>query len=270
MVLNDNQRRNSKRRYPFLFGTTSYIIPDDIIPNVRMLSGIVDDIELVLFESPDGSNIPTVSDIRELKSIADDNDCGFTVHLPTGRKAGSAEKKESDLFVDDAKKIINRCSLLQPGAWIVHLEGIEKNASKAEVTAWELRCFGVIEELCGEVETPSRLAIENLGYPWYWHLYIAAQTGVSLCCDIGHLWLYYPECWKEYAASMIPQTSVIHLHGVTGGKDHISLARNDTCQLFDFIGMLVKTQYKGIITLEVFNQIDFDESREVFSKIWEK
>ena len=270
MALNDNQKRNSKRGYPFLFGTTSYIIPDDIIPNVRMLSGIVDDIELVLFESPDVSNIPTVSDIRELKSIADDNDCGFTVHLPTGRKAGSAEKKERELFIDDAKRIINRCSPLQPGAWIVHLEGIEKNVSMAEITTWEARCSGVIEELCGEVENPSRLAIENLGYPWYWHLNIAAQAGVSLCCDIGHLWLYYPECWKEYAAAMITETRVIHLHGVSGGKDHISLARNDSFQLEDFIGILVNTQYKGIITIEIFNEMDLTESREVFAQLWEK
>ncbi len=45
----------------FRIGTTSYIIPDDIIPpNVRYLGGKTDDIELVLFEVDDGpSNLLT-------------------------------------------------------------------------------------------------------------------------------------------------------------------------------------------------------------------
>ncbi|MBD3421644.1 MAG: hypothetical protein GF398_16125 [Chitinivibrionales bacterium] len=43
----------------FFLGNTSFIIPDDILPNVRMQALLVDDIELVLFESPDQSNIPT-------------------------------------------------------------------------------------------------------------------------------------------------------------------------------------------------------------------
>ena len=35
---------------PFRIGTTSYIIPDDILPNVRFLAGRVKDVELVLFD----------------------------------------------------------------------------------------------------------------------------------------------------------------------------------------------------------------------------
>ena len=41
---------------PFRLGTTSYIIPADILPNVRYLADKVDDIELVLFEADDYSN----------------------------------------------------------------------------------------------------------------------------------------------------------------------------------------------------------------------
>ena len=45
--------------YPFRLGTTSYIIPNSILPNVRYLADKVKDIELVLFESDDGiSNFP--------------------------------------------------------------------------------------------------------------------------------------------------------------------------------------------------------------------
>ena len=35
-----------KSRFPFRLGTTSYIIPADIIPNVRFPGPLIDDIEL--------------------------------------------------------------------------------------------------------------------------------------------------------------------------------------------------------------------------------
>ena len=43
----------------FRIGTTSYIIPAGILPNVRHLAGRVSDIQLVLFETDEqGSNLP--------------------------------------------------------------------------------------------------------------------------------------------------------------------------------------------------------------------
>ena len=51
--------------YPFRLGTTSYIIPDDILPNARFLADKVDDIELVLFEVDDGpNNLPTPQTLK--------------------------------------------------------------------------------------------------------------------------------------------------------------------------------------------------------------
>ncbi|HQC65001.1 MAG TPA: hypothetical protein PK459_07885, partial [Anaerolineaceae bacterium] len=67
----------------FRIGTTSYIIPDDIIPNVRYLGGKTDDIELVLFEVDDGpSNLLTPAQQAALASLAQQNGMTYTVHLP--------------------------------------------------------------------------------------------------------------------------------------------------------------------------------------------
>ena len=45
---------------PFRLGTTSYILPDDILPNGRYLAGKVDDVELVLYEVDEAqNNLPT-------------------------------------------------------------------------------------------------------------------------------------------------------------------------------------------------------------------
>jgi hypothetical protein len=52
-------------------GTTSYILADDILPNVRYLAPLVDDIELVLFESEGMSNLPSKQVIEELAALAE-------------------------------------------------------------------------------------------------------------------------------------------------------------------------------------------------------
>jgi len=53
-----------KDRFPFRLGTTSYIVPADLMPNVVFLSPLVDDVELVLFESDTISNLPDAAVIR--------------------------------------------------------------------------------------------------------------------------------------------------------------------------------------------------------------
>ena len=61
------------QRFPFRLGTTSYILPDEIIPNVRHLAGKVEDIELVLFESEEFSNLPTEAELGILDGLARDH-----------------------------------------------------------------------------------------------------------------------------------------------------------------------------------------------------
>ncbi len=59
--------------FPFRLGTTSYIIPADILSNVRYLAGKVRDVELVLFDVDDGmNNLPSKEEIDELRRIGSD------------------------------------------------------------------------------------------------------------------------------------------------------------------------------------------------------
>lgn len=255
---------------PFLLGTTSYIVPDTILPNVRMLSRMVDDVELVLFESPEHSNIPTDAEIHELRLIADNRGIGYTIHLPTASKAGASRKAERRRFLDDARRVIGRCRSLDPRAWILHLEGIDGSAGPETVREWEQRCAESIAELRGEVDDSRSIAVENLGYPWYWHLDSATRAGLSLCCDTGHLWLHFPEVWESHVAAMMPRTRVMHLHGVAEGRDHTSLAANENAELVALLDLLKSSGFDGVVTLEVFNEKDFRESKEAIQRLWER
>ena len=81
------------KNYPFRLGTTSYIIPDDILPNALYLAGKVRDIELILFEVDDGpNNLPSPEVIQALSKVAQDNDLTYTVHLPLDLKLGECHR----------------------------------------------------------------------------------------------------------------------------------------------------------------------------------
>lgn len=256
--------------FPFFLGTTSYIIEKDLISNALFLSEYVDDIELVLFESEGLSNIPLPGDIARLKEIQEERSTGFTIHFPIDKKAGSKSALERIGFVDSAKKIIELTLPMSPRAWILHLEGVPPDASIREIDQWKSWTRETIEQLCDFCRDSSKIAIENLGYPWYWHLENAAWAETSLCCDIGHLWLYFPECWKEYCKAMLPHTSVIHLHGVHGDRDHVSLKYQNPARLESFLRIVKEYDYRGVVTLEIFSEAEFFESIAILDEVWKR
>ena len=51
-------RTPMKGIFPFRLGTTSYLLPDDLLTNAEFLGPLVDDAELVLFESEGVLNLP--------------------------------------------------------------------------------------------------------------------------------------------------------------------------------------------------------------------
>ncbi len=269
-ALRSSLKRVPKGAYPFRLGTSSYIVPDDILPNVRELAPLVDDIELVLFESPDVSNIPSADEIAELAAIAAEHDLTYTVHFPTDCRAGAENGSERARFAEGAMRIVERCAPLHPHAWVLHLEGVEPDASGDEVTAWTERCESTIARLLPLTETPRAFAVENLAYPWHWHRELVSRFGATLCCDVGHLWVCSPDSWQEQVSAMLPDTSVIHFHGVEGTADHLTLTRGVEQDQRVLMQMLASLQYQGVLTLEVFNEQDFTESAERVADLWEQ
>ncbi|NLP03213.1 MAG: sugar phosphate isomerase/epimerase [Fibrobacter sp.] len=261
--------RKKKKKYPFLLGTTSYIIPDGIIPNVKVISPIVDDIELILFESSSFSNIPSANDISELRTIAEYNGCGYTVHLPIDRKAGDPDERVRREFRDEACRIIDLTHKLSPRAWILHLEGIEKGSGKEELSRWQKWCRETVSDLVKRAENQRLIAIENLSYPVEWNESFATVFNTSYCFDIGHLWLQSGLDWESLCVKLIPDTAVVHFHGVHEGKDHISLSDGDREQQRRFLMLLKDAGYRGVLTLEIFNEKDLHLSMEVLGRLWE-
>ncbi|HAR34621.1 MAG TPA: sugar phosphate isomerase, partial [Desulfobacter sp.] len=65
---------------PFRLGTTSFIYPDHIIPNVKKIGAFFDEIELLVFESKP-KEIPSPDDVKELAGLSRDLNLTYNVHL---------------------------------------------------------------------------------------------------------------------------------------------------------------------------------------------
>jgi sugar phosphate isomerase/epimerase len=109
-----------KNRFPFRLGTTSYIIPGELLPNVNFLADKVDDIELVLFESDEITNLPDAATVKALKEAADRFDLTYTVHLPLDTWMGHPEASVRQQSVDKCLRVIERTAPLSPFAYIIH------------------------------------------------------------------------------------------------------------------------------------------------------
>jgi sugar phosphate isomerase/epimerase len=253
--------RQSPRQLPFRLGTTSYIIPDDILPNVCYLVDKVDDIELVLFEVDDGpNNLPSAEVVSELARLAKIHQLTYTVHLPLDLKLASGGAEQS-VSLQKARRVIDCTCELNPWAYVLHLDArqVKDQPSSAVMSRWQEQSAQALEIVAGWTGSMPRLAVENLeGYPPDTNLPVLERSGASACLDIGHLWLdgHNP---LEHLIKMLPVTRVIHIHGIKE-RDHRSLAAMPADKLDAIFSYLLAQDYNGVLTLEVFSEADFISS----------
>lgn len=251
------ERTVSRFGTPFRVGSTSYVYPDDILPNVERLAadGDVDDIELILFEVDDGAtNLPDSHTIDRLCSLAAQHSLTYSVHLPLDLAlAADGSAQHQSLF--KAERVIRLTQPLTPSAYVFHLDG-----QGVQTANWIDRALRALEIVISWVDEPSLLAVENLE-TWSPHYLepILERLPISRTTDIGHLWktgvspLNVLDAW-------LPRTRVIHLHGI-GERDHKSLALMPAEQLDPVVAALLRMPYCGVLTLEVFETADFFSSR---------
>src|SRR5689334_23384586 len=256
------------KNFPFRLGTTSYIIPDDILPNARYLAGKVRDIELILFEVDDGpNNLPSAEVIDELSKIAQENDLTYTVHLPLDLKLGE-DGSERDQSLVKAKRVIDCTRGLNPWAYVMHLDGrAVRTSTDAElILRWQDHSVRALEIVSTWAGGPEKLAVENLEtYPLDFIQPVLDRIPVSRCVDIGHLWLDGHDP-IPYLQAALPRVRVIHMHGIAE-RDHRSLAFMPQDRVHEVWEELIGANYQGVLTLEIFSEEDFISSLEVIEKI---
>ena len=260
--------RSPKNRFPFRLGTTSYIIPADLITNVRFLAPYVDDIEVVLFEADDESNLPDEKTITELKEIARSNDLSYTVHLPLGLLLGAVDEGERRSSVEKALHIVELTSPLNPVAYVVHFEGERRGPLPSEnMTGWTKGLRASVADLLDTGIQSHLLCVETLDYPFALVDPIVYEFELSVCLDIGHILLKgYP--LDAYLAKYHDRIRVFHAHGIRENKDHRDLGGLRDSDLALLFGNLQSCRSSPpVLTLEVFDEHDFRLSLEVVERM---
>jgi sugar phosphate isomerase/epimerase len=261
----------NKEKLPFRLGTTSYIIPDEILPNVRFLADLVDDIELVLFEVDDGpNNLPDQRTIDELNQLARQNHLSYTIHLPLDlRLAGN--NGEQHISLKKAQKVIQCTQELNPFAYVLHLDGREllQQSDPESLVKWNQQAFLALQQVSSWTGNPQLLAVENLEhYPIDLWDEVIKRASVSRCIDIGHLWVDKNDP-VAFLKSRLHETRVLHIHGI-GERDHQSLENVAREELSRVLSSILKYPFQGVMTIEVFNEDDLRSSITAIHKALEK
>ena len=258
--------RKRNLEFPSLrLGGTSWVVQGNFSDNLQYLSKEVSDMEVVLFDTPENSNMPSCAEVSMLKELCEAHQMSCTVHFPVDICVSGSV---SDLRVSEdlCLRTIKLLAPLEPFAWIMHIVGEKRgNPPSSEIDTWLEKSARSIEKLARAVSDKRKICIETLDYdPLYVEL-LALAAGTSICLDVGHLVRCgYPVL--DTAKRCVEMTRVLHLHGVRpDGTDHVDLSYFDT-ELFESITEIMSDGEEKVMTIEVFED-DYDRSLEVIEKI---
>lgn len=205
-----------------------------MVANVRYLSDLMDHVEIVLFHTPSLHNIPGQQDLEILKDVALEKGLSFTVHLPTTLEIASPDDRIRKNSLRLAEELCLRMSELKPEHYIIHVPYSRptltpipghyfRRADKQERDGWTGRALRSLETLHRASGGNGALLVENINYsPGF--LDPLLDRGVcGLCLDLGHL-LLGRENVREVLSRYQGNTREIHMHGVSGYAEHLSLS----------------------------------------------
>jgi sugar phosphate isomerase/epimerase len=213
----------------------------------------VDEVELVLFESGGDENLPSPGEVREMVRLGQGLGITYNVHLPTDLYLGDPDGALRERSCLTALRFHERTIPLDPTVYVLHLEPREH----PDLGAWLERSGRSLETLVERGMDPSRIALENLGYPPGRIQPLAEGMGMPYCLDVGHL-LRYGHDLAATLGRFISRTAMIHLHGVEDGVDHLGLERLPEPAWATLREILAA--YRGGVSIEVFSLTDLCSS----------
>lgn len=238
-----------KNKFPFTLACPSFVYPADYLDNVRHLAPFVDEIQLLFFESQPES-LPSRALIRKLSQLADSQTLTYNVHLPSDVYLGHPDPAERRRVADTLRMVLERCEPLDPSTYTLHLNRHAKDLPTIPIARWQTHLVDTLEHMLPPNINPRRISVETLDYPLEQAAAVIAQADLSVCMDMGHLMVHgfdikaFFERWKE-------RITIVHLHGVDGGSDHLPLNRLANHRMKAALDVL--RSFSGVVSLEVYS-----------------
>ena len=262
---------------PLHISAPSMVYGGDVIANVRLLSENVDRIEIVLFHTPEIHNIPTVETIRTLAEIKEEEKLMYTVHLPASLEIAAEAAGKRHAAVERIAAIVDRFEPLTPAYYILHIPietptltpvpGVyHTREQRGRLAGWSHRALANLRQIQKLTALDQRLLVENINYSPVLMEPFLEKNLCGLCLDIGHL-LLGKEHVRHILQYFLPVTREIHLHGVVGWDEHLSLNVLPMQRVEPWIQLLTANGFDGIVNLEVFEPEHLALSIEMLHEI---
>ena len=258
--------KSYKGAYPFKLGTTSFIYPDHITPNIKMLGPYLDEIELLFFESQP-AGMPSRQEIKEIGQLAKDFDLTYNIHLPLDISLGAPDSSKRLTALKTVKQIIDLTAPLAPSTYTLHLPYDEAEFDNQRIKRWQGHIRQSMEKLLAAGIEAESISIENLDYPLEWVEKIINDFNLAVCIDLGHLIVNQFDIQAAFNR-YYQKTVIIHLYGAENRHDHLSLDKLSPVNT-DIILPILK-QFKKVVSLEVFSYDRLVSSLNFLEQSWQK
>ena len=130
---------------------------------------------------------------------------------------------------------------------------------------WTGRALSSLSELQDKTGQSTKMLIENINFsPSFLEPFLYSGL-CELCLDLGHL-LLGRERVLDVLKNYFTRTGEIHLHGVKGYEEHLSLSVLSKERVTKWLRFLRQFAFNGIVTLEVFTPGDLEESMRFLSE----
>ena len=279
------RKKPSQNRYsaefslPFIVGAPSMVLGENLLENVQQLASMVDHVEIVLFYTPTLHNFPSPGEVKALKKLGVDKGVSFSVHLPTYLEIASQDRQKREKSIQLAIDLINIMAELSPIHHILHIPYTTPTLTpvpglyftgehRNKFMDWTQRAMESLETICLRVGQGNKILVENINYsPIFLECFLKPGS-CEFCLDLGHL-LLGRENVVEVAKQFMPVTSEVHLHGVRGFQEHLSLAVLPETQVSEWTRLLAAASFSGVVNLEVFSEEDLDTSMDMLNQSWQ-
>ena len=240
---------NCRGRFPFRLGTTSFIVPDDYLPNVRGLAPWFDEIELLFFEA--GEDVPPPSLVDGLAAARHELGIGYNVHLPVDLPLCDENGAVRRQAAGRMGRIIKALSSLEASTATLHLGIGDAQRSPSARRRWQAHAAEAAARIL-EVSglEGRRISLETLDYPLEWLAEAIEALDLGVCLDFGHLALSGTD-WTASYRRWAARCDILHLHAVRGGRDHHPLdclEPGEGARVRDILA-----EFTGTVSLEVFS-----------------
>ena len=234
-------------------------------------------IEIVLFHTPTLHNIPTSAEIQVIKEIGKLTDTTYTIHLPSSLEIGSENQEARENSIHLLVDIWSKTIALDPEYYILHIPITKPTLvpvpgqyfysdSNCQWDGWTSRALESLGRIRKSIGWETVLLFENINYsPKFLRPFLDGGCG-QFCLDAGHLMLGN-ENVLAVLDSFWDDIREIHLHGVIGHSEHLSIDVLPREQVAELLSRLYSRDYRGAVNLEVFTPEDLQSSLAFLSSI---